>query len=611
MTLLANNDIPANVGPGNYIMINSRGQNPGAADRAFTGRFRVNIIAPVSNEGTLYLKPDVPVLMGGMDDVVSKCGRRSPARAMVEYALSAHPAGVDVYVTPIVMSGGSAAAFSVYVPSVDGATAATGSGQAQLRFNDYMVPVDINDGDTPAVVAAKLKAAFDLYIAPLLGDGKGVSYTAGSVVGNAVPFTQAVAGQWGNDHPVAVFFPDTVSGIAFGPGFIVFAGGPTGAANGQVTVRCHAKSAVLTAVPMGTTANNLAIMVANAINAQTDFPLRAAVRTGAPDTVDLFYKNGRPAHDIQVSVTAAIGPVTATYTGETLGTGVPLLSNALTALSSSDAMQEWATCFTDATSLGLIVQHLRTNGDGFNQKEQFLWWSSTLGLSAAGAVVTSIAPSVIFEDAAKASPGRNVELVCPNAFQPAYCLASMLASDRAAQLRPTKNFDGRPIISNLPGIPLTYPDAADRLDEPSANQARSVYYCTPLYVKDGNFCVQQLVTTYGGTLPLWSSGSYVRGMANIRQEMRAALSVFDGKEKVRFSPALTEDVFTNEAVPPKLYARAKLLEKTNLYDGADKFRALFAAEDDPDHPDWTRVYIPGSPPIENHVIAGQVGPVSV
>ena len=53
------------------------------------------------------------------------------------------------------------------------------------------------------------------------------------------------------------------------------------------------------------------------------------------------------------------------------------------------------------------------------------------------------------------------------------------------------------------------------------------------------------------------------------------------------------------------------MEQGNFYDGADKFKALFAAEVDPANAEWVRVYAPGSPPINNHVIAGQIGPVSV
>ena len=170
-----------------------------------------------------------------------------------------------------------------------------------------------------------------------------------------------------------------------------------------------------------------------------------------------------------------------------------------------------------------------------------------------------------------------------------------------------------PGATALTRMPLLASDCESQCRELLARrQARSVYYMTPLVVKDGNWVVQQLVTTYGGTLPRWGSASYVRGMAHIRQEMQAALSVFSGKEFVLYSAPLTEYVFDSTAVAQIVYARAKLLEKQNLYDGADKFRGLMAAQPDPDRPgEWVRVYIPGSPPTENHIIKGQLGPVAV
>lgn len=613
MTLPANADMPANAGPGQYIQIRSRGQNPTIqADRAFTGRQRVNIVAAVTSDGELYTTPDAPRLISGLADAVTKAGKRSPARAMIEYCYARRPAGVEVYLTPIVMSTGVAASFNVYWALIGAATAAVGSGQAAVLVNDYPVFVDIADGDTPAVLAGKLKAAYDKAVAPAIGTGKGVPYTAGAVVGGAVPYTAGAAGLWGNSHPVAVYFPSTVSGIGLSPGFLTFGAGPSGAAAGTLTLRCHHKSAQVTGIAMGTTAILTATAVVTQINAITDFPLRLVQRP-APgnDVVDLYYKNGRPAHDIQVTINAALGPVTVTYTGETLGTGAPSLSNALTALQNADAMQEWATCFTDATSIGALVQHIRSEGNGYDQKEQFLTWASTLGTSSAGALVTSITPSIVFEDEAQSSPGRNAQLVCPGAFQPEYALAAMVAMDRAFEPRPTKNFDGRQLVTNLPGIPLSYPDAADGMGNDTANEARATYFMTPLIVRNNNFLIQQFVSTYGGTLLNWASVSYVRGMANIRQEIRAALSVYAGKEMVLWSPALTDDVFTPSAAEQTMYSRCKTLEQSNLYDGADKFRGLFKAEPVLNSPGDVRVYVPGSPPIENHRISGQLGPVSV
>ena len=398
--------------------------------------------------------------------------------------------------------------------------------------------------------------------------------------------------------------------MAFSPGYLTFAGGPVAAGPGIVTIRCHAKSVVISGTT-GPTNINVATQVVAGANAQTDFPLRLVQRPAPDDDkVDFFYKNGRPAHDIQVTATG-INPVTVTYTGETAGSGVPSLSNALNAAVSAEAKQEWVTCFADSTSLGSLVQHIRTYANGYNQREQFLWWGSTLGLVDAGAIVSGVTPSIIYEDNAQGSPGRNAQIVCPNAAQPAYALAAMLACARAAEQRMTRNWDGFQLVPNLPGIPLTYLDVADQLNDSAANQARTTYFMTPLIVRNGNFQVQQFTTTYGGTLPFWSGGYYARGMAYIRQEFLAALAVFGGKEFVRFSAPLSPDVFDTQSVATALYSAAKIMEQGNFYDGADKFKALFAAEVDPTNAEWVRVYAPGSPPINNHVIAGQIGPVSV
>ena len=183
---------------------------------------------------------------------------------------------------------------------------------------------------------------------------------------------------------------------------------------------------------------------------------------------------------------------------------MPSLSNALNAAVSAEAKQEWVTCFSDSTSLGSLVQHIRTYANGYNQREQFLWWGSTLGLVDAGAIVSGITPSIISRRQRTGQPGRNAQIVCPNAAQPAYALAAMLACARAAERRMTRNWDGFQLVSNLPGIPLTYPDVADQLNDSAANQARTTYFMTPLIVRSGNFQVQEFTTTYGGTLPFWS-----------------------------------------------------------------------------------------------------------
>ena len=303
MTLAANSDVPFNAGPGQYLQIRARGNNPGSPDRARTGRFRINIVAPVTSDGLLYLTPDAPRLMGGLEDVVTQCGKRSVARQMAEYAYTAIPGGVDVYVTPIVMSGGSAAAFNVYCSGVGSGTVAVGSGQATLRFDDYRFPSTLPTETRQHRSRLKLKAAYDAYIAPTNGSGKGVPFTSGAVVGNALPLTASTAGLVCNDHPVTVQWPAEVTGVAFSPGFLTFAGGPIAAGPGIVTLRCHAKSAVISGIT-GPTNINVATQVVAGANAQTDFPLRLVQRPAPDDDkVDLFYKTVGLRMTYQVTAT--------------------------------------------------------------------------------------------------------------------------------------------------------------------------------------------------------------------------------------------------------------------------------------------------------------------
>lgn len=611
MPALGNPDLPFNAEPGSFIYIAPRGSSPGSPDRAFTGRFRCNLIAAVDTDGLLYSQPNKPYLLAGPDDAWRQCGKRSVARQMAEWAFARHPSGVDVFVTPIVMSTGSADTFNLYIVPIGTATAATGSGQMRIKIDDVEFPVDVTTGDLPATIAASLKARFDKYVAPTTGIGKGMPFASGIVAANAVPFTATVTGAWATNHPVAVNQDPTLTGVALSPGPVVFAAGPTGGASGTVTVNCAHKTVTVSGIASGQTNVQVCQAVVAAINAASDFPLSAQQRQSPDnDTFDFIAKPNRPFDRISVSVSSTITPMTATYTGESVGTGLPDLTNALAALEASDAMQEWATCFQDATSLGLLVQHIRTNGNGYHQKEQFLDWASSLSVTAAGALVSSISPSVVNEDQAQSSPGRNSAAWCQGAFQPAYNLAAMLACDYAFEPRITKNFDDRPILSNLPGMSVTYPDPMDRPSQATMNQARSTYFMTPLYVKAGNFLIQQRVSTYGGTLLDWASSSYVRGMAWIRQTCRSALAVFQGLERVDYSEPLTEYVFDTKQVEQVIYSALKRLELQNLYDGADKYRGLISASPDPTNPGWTRVYIPGSPPRENHVIAGQLGPTA-
>ena len=126
--------------------------------------------------------------------------------------------------------------------------------------------------------------------------------------------------------PVTVRWLLEVTGVAFSPGFLTFAGGPIAAGPGIVTLRCHAKSAVISGI---TGANEYQRGHAGCRGSQrADRLSPASGQRPAPDDdkVDLFYKTVGLRMTFK-SLRHWI--ITVAYTGETAGSGVPSLSDAL------------------------------------------------------------------------------------------------------------------------------------------------------------------------------------------------------------------------------------------------------------------------------------------
>ncbi len=608
--------MPLNAPPGNYIRFDPKGSQPGAQDRRLSGRFRMNVLAAVGSDGTLAATPNVPTLVNGGQDAVTKCGKRSGARRLVERILAQQPWGLDIYVTPIVMTGGQSVV-NIFVKGLNGATAATGSGQIRLRIDDFEAVCDVANGDTLAVIATNLKAAIDSQLTPSSGPGAPVPFTAGAIVTSVqIPLTHQIAGVHGNDHPLIATVDQSISGIgiAYGivgaGGSIKFANGPTGANAGIVTVKMGIFTVTATGIANNTSNVDVCTAVVAAINARSDFPCSAVQRANPDDdTLDLIMKPGRVCHRLSVTVNANIAPMTGTQSAETLGSGTPSLSAALTALASADAMQEWVTEFNDATSLGLIATHLRTYGNGFMQKEQFLSFGASLGLTDSGAIVSSVTPSLLFEDNLLSSPGRFLCTWVGDAAQPVADLAAHRAALRCIQTRPTKNLNGAEIRSLNPAMPLTYPHVAVRPDQSTVTgQARKTFFMTPLVVKDGVFVIEADTTTYGGTLPGWSTSEYAHGAANYRQEVLAGLSLLRGKESVVNSQPYVDEVIDADSIKDNVLATNRRLEKQNLYDGADVTKNVIDAIRDPRNPQWWLVGAPFILPQRVDVIAGTAYP---
>lgn len=612
-----NVDVPLNAPPGNYIRFDPRGNTVGAQDRRLSGRFRVNIVATMGTDAAPDTAPDVPIPCLGEADAIQKFGKRSGARRLVARILAQEPAGLDLVVTPIRMSGGTAAVVNLTIIGIGAAVAAGGSDQIRIRVCDHEVAVDVASGDTLATIATNVRAKMLAVYMPTTGPGAAQPFSVGALVGTTqIPLTYSTGGVHGSDHPIiAIVGPGIAStiGVSFGAetnGSILFANGPTGAGAGVVTVKMNGKTAQATAIPMGATRIEVCAATVAAINLQGDFPCFAQQRA-APndDRLDLIMKPDRVCHQLSVTVNAAIGPVTATQQAETAGAGTPTLTAALANLQSYDACAEWVTEFNDATSLGLMATHIRLQGNGFNEKEQHLTFGQTKGLTDSGAVVSSVSPTLLFEDNLLSSPGRFTCVWAMDAAQPASDLAAHRAAARAIQQRPTRNLNGWEIRSVNPAMPLTYPHPAVRPDtSTTTGQARMTYFMTPLIVKDGVFVIEADTTTYGGTLSGWATSEYAHGAANYRQEVLAGLASLRGKETVVNSQPYVDEVIDEDSIKDNILATNRRLERQNLYDGADVTKSQITAIRDPRNPQWWLVGAPFILPRRLDVIAGTAYP---
>lgn len=455
------------------------------------------------------------------------------------------------------------------------------------------------------------------------GAGTPTALAATALAGDEIVLTAITGGEHTSEHPVVVDMDDTIrletsAGVRGGvaAGSILFAGGNTGAA-ATFTTTVGTKSAPASLGNAQAEALS-ASQVASGIQQTGSMTCDAIVDASTPAKVWLLYKKGEVFNAASVAVSTSIAPQTATLDVGVAGSGVPTLTSALNNLISYDAAQEWVNEFgmqADDTPLQDLSTHLRTFGDGYRQKEQFLTFGYSSRLTAAGASVTGITPTVIFEDPLKASPGRFLACWAPDFRQRAIAVAAMRAALRCAQARPTKNFDGMPLISNFPGsAPLNFPSINVRPDDDTTGQARQNYFLTPIVIRDDIMVVESDVTTYGGAIANWRDSPYSHGAANYRQEVLAELKArfFNpGVEVVDKSPPRVDGVIDPiVAITNTIHSVNKRLEQQNLFDGADFVKPQIDVQEDPDDVGGYIIYAPFRLPKPLHKITGQLAPAS-
>jgi phage tail sheath gpL-like len=580
-----NPNVPFNARPGAYFSVSTKSATAVSQLRELSGRYRVHVLADMLSSGTS--DPSKPYLVTSQKQADQYFGARTGCARGYARVATEVTGGVEIYCTGIIMTGTPATALIKIIGT------ATGSGQIRVRICDYLAIADIADGDNASTIAASLKAAID-------GLGS-IPFTAG-IGTDTITLTYATAGLQGNDKPIAVWISDSVTGVSASPGTITVTGTADGAGAGH-TVVCNNKSVTYNVA--NTTAQNAgATGLAAEINADSAFHLKA---TAATNVVTLLYKQGHPVHRVSCSTTDGVQTVTAAV--GTTGSGTPVLTTALNNLASADAMQEWVTIFNDDTSLESIIAHLRTYGNGYHMKEQFFTWGNTEGLTAAGALVSGLTPSVITPSDDDSTVGRYSALWCPNAFQQAFELACHRASARAVQRRPTKNFNFYAFHSNTTGIDLTFPDMGDWPDPPTTATARSTYFLCPLIVRRGQLCIESDVNTYGGTALKYRKSSYVHGIAHYRNTLKATLEDrFHDKEYVEHSEVRTPDCFNLQQLNGAIMDVKNALEFQNLFDGAAFVEDKIDVQIDPEQPGVILVGDPVLMPVELDRIQGVISP---
>jgi phage tail sheath gpL-like len=581
-----NPNVPTNAGPGAYFAISAKSATSVSNLQDLAGRYRVNIIADMGDSGTADADTPLLITSQAMADQYFQA-RSGCARGYTRVAAQV-TGGVNIYCTGIKMASGTQATALLTVIGT-----AVGSGQIKVLIDDILTICDVADGDVANTIATNLNTALSLQTSLPLTN---------AVVAPTITLTYFTKGVHGNDKPIAVFIDDSITGVSISPGTLTIAGNADGAGAGH-TLTCNNKT--VSYDPAGTTAAQAGDAYAAAVNADSSFHLKAS--SNGAGVVTLLYRNGHPVH--RISRTNSDGVQTATLAVGTTGSGAPTLTNALNNLASAAAMQEWVTIFNDDASLEAIIAHLRTYGNGYHMKEQFFTWGSTEGLTAAGALVSNLSPSVITPSDSDSMIGRFTEIWCPNAFQQAFELACHRASARAAQVRPTKNFNYFPLVSNISGIRLTYPIASDWPDPATSGTARATYYLCPIIVRRGNLCIESDVNTYGGTSLKYKKSSYVHGIAHYRNTAKATLEDrFGDKEYVEHSEVRTPDCFNVDMVHGALMDVKNSLEFQNLFDGAEFVEPLIDVQIDTTTPGVILVGDPVLMPVELDRIQGVISP---
>lgn len=384
---------------------------------------------------------NVPYRPTSLQDARNKLGARSMLFHMYQAALSQLPfgQGADLSVLPVPEPSAGVKAVRTIAFLAEPVAGVLGTNTAALANGVCRISIGRRGGDfvylkddTFAAIATKAKAMLDEL------DELDVVVT---IATDTLTLTFFHKGATGNDLPISVTFLSDGTGVAASPGTLTFAAGPATAA-GSVTLKSHSQIRVITISAGSTDAVSAQAVVAD-LNASS-FPVSAAVANPATGVVTLFHRNDRVVYRL-AEQEAGIAPQTLAGAFGTLGTGTPVLTAALTALTAEigTGYKAWANPFIDSASLTTEITHILVEADVIRGKGQTVFSTLAFPLEdyAAAPLVDATTPKLSTTDRARLLWAKGCVL------QPCE-ISARVAALVAAQDYPGKNFNYSQLLTD-------------------------------------------------------------------------------------------------------------------------------------------------------------------
>lgn len=591
---------------------------------------RVLILTPMVHQGSPMTgapynqiaglaQPNTVLQYASSSKVEQAFNRRSGSATRWREAYAQVPSGIDVFVAPVQEASGSGfSGFASAIIQVIGT--AVGAGEILIWLCNHLVRVAVASGDTAAVIAANILAQIPLQApySPLI--------VHPSLIGtDTVGLAYIHRGEIGNDRPIRVQIPSSITGVALAAGTITIT--TNAAAGGSVFTINVGSYSLPVAIPSSSTPANSATLIDAAINAAT-FPVRSTVSS---NVVTLLYgydsSDGWVVDRISVASTEATGgqvytlsdrhnhatptaslgtvatvPATATATA-LAGSGTPNLTAVLAnIIKDKDGYSEWVCEFTDPTSVRAVTTAtIEVQGNGANNKSQRVTFASSEPLDTARTRITgALAPSPDLT-----GYWRSAYLHGQDLPMQATTAAAMLAAALAVAEQP-KNFDGFELVSQDPRVPIAPSRQDVELSGASRDVAMRSYHLTPLIGVRGRLRVQRGVTTWGAINIEWADFSFGRCFDRDRSGMRHFLSNrFAGRIYFSHTEPRIPDGFTDVDIQDAVIEYQALRNGITI-DGADSLRQFVKVRRNPSDGSRLDITYRQRPPRELHKLVGIV-----